>query len=84
MDLISRHALINNPAFVSKDDLITKAKQLGVNIEKWESKEKIFDAIFKKAVRPKLIQPTFVYSVIQIVKLAQTSQFALHVIQASI
>ena len=43
----------------SKDDFALKAKQLGIKVEDFESKEKIMDNIFKK-IRPKIIQPTFI------------------------
>jgi lysyl-tRNA synthetase class 2 len=59
-DLIKRHALIIDIDKISKDDIAIKAKQFGIKVEDYESKEKIVDNIFKKIIRPKLIQPTFV------------------------
>ncbi|MCK5059716.1 MAG: lysine--tRNA ligase [Candidatus Pacebacteria bacterium] len=39
---------------------VAKAKELGVVISEGDSKEKLLDGIYKKAIRPSLIQPTFV------------------------
>ncbi|MBI2451297.1 MAG: lysine--tRNA ligase [Parcubacteria group bacterium] len=44
----------------SKDELISAGKRLGVNIEPNQDKWHILDDIFKKAIRPEFIQPTFV------------------------
>ncbi len=59
-DLLKRYALINNPLGVSLDELTIKAQQLGVEVQKSDSTEKILDNIFKKSCRPKIIEPTFV------------------------
>jgi len=59
-DLIRRHAMIANPETISDDDLKLKASQLGVKMEVGAGREKIFDAIYKKICRPKLLQPTFI------------------------
>jgi lysyl-tRNA synthetase class 2 len=59
-DLLKRYALITNPDSINKDELILKAGQLGVGINKSDSLEKILDNIYKKTCRPKLIQPTFI------------------------
>ena len=37
-----------------------RAKQFGIEVENFDTKEKIADNIFKKICRPKIIQPTFV------------------------
>ena len=58
-DLLKRHALITDPAGVTREELMLKASQLGVKLETGDSREKILDAIYKKVCRPKLIQPTF-------------------------
>ncbi len=42
------------------DTLLAKAKELGLVIEKNVEKASLADEIFKKTIRPKLIQPTFV------------------------
>ncbi|WKZ27282.1 MAG: lysine--tRNA ligase [Candidatus Paceibacterota bacterium] len=44
----------------SEDDMRAVAKKLGVVIEKHVTKPGIADELFKKVVRPKLIEPTFV------------------------
>lgn len=59
-DLLRRYALIQNPGEISREDLLLKANQLGVKVDKSDSKEKILDYIYKKACRPKIIQPTFI------------------------
>lgn len=43
----------------SKDDLISAGKRLKINLDKNQDKWHMFDDIFKKAIRPGLIQPTF-------------------------
>lgn len=59
-DLLRRHALIPNPDTATMEELTLKGKQLGVAVETITLREKMLDAIYKKAVRPKLIQPTFI------------------------
>lgn len=59
-DLLKRRALISDIETISRDGVAVKAKQFGVKVENCESKEKIIDNIFKKIIRPKLIQPIFV------------------------
>ncbi|MDO8594849.1 MAG: lysine--tRNA ligase [bacterium] len=59
-DLLRRYALVPTPEKASMDELTLKAKQLGVSVEKIQTREKMMDAIYKKAVRPKLLQPTFI------------------------
>jgi len=59
-DLFKRHILITNPETATREDFSLKAKQFGIDFAPNESKEKIMDGIFKKLIRPKLIQPTFV------------------------
>jgi lysyl-tRNA synthetase class 2 len=59
-DLFKKHILISNPETATREDFSLKAKQFGIDFAPSESKEKIMDGIFKKLIRPKLIQPTFV------------------------
>ncbi len=59
-ELIRRHALIPNPESIKGGELRLKATQLGITYAPNESDEKLFDSIYKKVVRPKLIQPTFI------------------------
>lgn len=59
-DLIKKYALISNPESITKEELLAKAKQFGANVNPIEPAHKIFDAIYKKTCRPKLIQPTFI------------------------
>ncbi len=59
-ELIERHALIPGIASASVETLLLSGKRLGASVKEGDTREKILDAIFKRAVRPKLIQPTFV------------------------
>src|SRR3989344_5314588 len=59
-ELLERHALISHPRTVTYDALVEKAKELGVGAHPADGPEKIMDSIYKKAVRPKLIQPTII------------------------
>lgn len=59
-DALKRYALIIDAEKASRDDIVLKAKQFGIKVEDFETKEKIMDNIFKKLCRPKMIQPTFV------------------------
>ncbi len=59
-ELLQRYALIPHPQKATRDELFLKATQLGVKTDPAESAEKIMDSIYKRVVRPKLIQPTFV------------------------
>jgi lysyl-tRNA synthetase class 2 len=59
-DLIRKYAKIENPENLSREALVKEAEKLGVPVMKGEGIEKIFDAIYKKHVRPNLIQPTFI------------------------
>ncbi len=59
-DLLKRSALITNVETGTRDEMALKAEQLGVKVDPADSKEKILDNIYKKACRPKLIQPTFI------------------------
>lgn len=44
---------------VSEEKLVKKAQELGIQLEPNTGKGKLIDLIFKKAVRPELIQPCF-------------------------
>ena len=59
-DLLKRYAMITNPETIGDEELKLKASQLGVKVEKGMGREKIFDGIYKKTCRPKLIQPVFI------------------------
>lgn len=59
-DLLKQYALISNPESITKEEAILKAKQFGAEVKPTEPLPKILDAIYKKACRPKLIQPTFI------------------------
>jgi lysyl-tRNA synthetase, class II len=60
-DALRQYALLNDTVNIKKDDLIITAKRLGVDANSTKDKSKLLDEIFKKAARPHLIQPTFVY-----------------------
>lgn len=57
---LKKYALIVDPSKSTREDLALKAKQFGIDVKDFETKEKIMDNIFKKLCRPKIIQPTFV------------------------
>lgn len=59
-DLLRRYALIPHPEKATMEELTLKAKQLGVTVEHIKTSEKMLDAIYKKAARMKLVQPTFI------------------------
>lgn len=59
-DLFKKYASISDPENASKKELEEMAKKYGVQIGEGDSIAKILDGIYKKACRPKLIQPTFV------------------------
>ncbi|HDO23683.1 MAG TPA: lysine--tRNA ligase, partial [bacterium] len=59
-DVLKSRALIISPEKAPRADFALKAKQFGIKVEDFETKEKIMDNIFKKVCRPKIIQPTFI------------------------
>lgn len=59
-DLLKRYALVADYDRETRDSLATRARQLGIEVGKHESKGKIADEIYKKICRPYLVQPTFV------------------------
>ena len=61
-EALQRYALIPHPEKATREELALKAAQLGVTVAPTDSAEKIMDSVFKKVVRPKLIQPTYVIS----------------------
>ena len=61
-EALARYALIVDPEKATKNELSLKAKELGVSVGVHDSPQKILDGIFKKVVRPKLLQPTYIIS----------------------
>lgn len=59
-ELLKRYALIPNPETMTREDLLLTAQQAGVDATATDPMEKIWDQIYKKMCRPKLIQPTFI------------------------
>lgn len=59
-EALKKYVLIVDPANTSREDVALKAKQFGIEVKNFETKEKILDNLFKKMCRPKMIQPTFV------------------------
>jgi lysyl-tRNA synthetase class 2 len=45
---------------LDRDALVDRAMKLGINIEKHLNKGQVADLIYKKAIRPKILEPTFV------------------------
>ncbi|MBI2048123.1 MAG: lysine--tRNA ligase [Parcubacteria group bacterium] len=58
--ILKQYALILNPETARKEDLVLKARQLGASVAESDSREKLMDNVYKKACRPKIIQPTFI------------------------
>jgi lysyl-tRNA synthetase class 2 len=59
-DALRRHAFVMDPDKISKNELLLKARQFGIDVSENDSEWKIMDHIFKKICRPKIIQPAFV------------------------
>ncbi|MBI2024068.1 lysine--tRNA ligase [Candidatus Giovannonibacteria bacterium] len=59
-DVLGRHALIIGADKLSREEMVIRAKQFGLNPEAQDSREKIANEIFSKICRPKLIQPVYV------------------------
>ncbi|MFZ2303507.1 MAG: lysine--tRNA ligase [Minisyncoccia bacterium] len=60
LDLFKRYASIESPEAMSREDWRLASERFGVKVEPYDSIEKIMDNIYKKACRPKMIQPTFI------------------------
>jgi lysyl-tRNA synthetase class 2 len=58
-DLLHRHTGIDYGS-ADEDEFSKKAKEFDIKIEKHADKSGLADEIFKKAIKPKLINPTFV------------------------
>lgn len=58
-DAISEYSSLENPLNASVEELKEEAEKVGAHYENHDSAPKLIDAIFKKTVRPNLIQPTF-------------------------
>lgn len=59
-DVLERYALIVRPDKLSREEMVIRAKQFGLNPEAQDGREKIANEIFSKICRPKLIQPVYV------------------------
>ena len=61
VDYVSAFKLENgfDPTEASREDLITRAKELDLKLEPNIERGRLIDLIYKKTVRPKLIQPCF-------------------------
>lgn len=57
---LMKDAGIENPSALSRDEYAAFAKQKGIEISQNESREKIMDALYKKIIKPTLLQPTFI------------------------
>ncbi|MEK9180069.1 MAG: lysine--tRNA ligase [Patescibacteria group bacterium] len=58
VDEFKKHVGLD-PLAASEADLVKKARELGIEPEKHQGKGRVIDLIFKKAVRPHLLQPSF-------------------------
>lgn len=59
-ELFEKYIGMENAGVLSLKELQKEADEKGVQWEKSESKDKILDSLYKKLIRPKLIQPTFI------------------------
>ncbi len=59
LELISETIGVQNLREYSREDLVALAEKHGADIEAADEFEKIVDKIYKKAIRPNLIQPVF-------------------------
>lgn len=59
-ELFKKYTNIQNPENISKDELEEEAKNMGVDVKEGDSFYTTMDNVYKKAIRPKIIQPTFI------------------------
>ncbi len=59
-DALIRFAGLDLEKLKTNEMLVTKAKNIGLKIDKTLERGKIIDEIFKEIVRPKIINPTFI------------------------
>lgn len=60
---LKRYALIPDFDTTLVEDIMLRARQLGVDMNEGKEKGKIADEIFKKICRPKIIEPTFIVDI---------------------
>lgn len=78
-DALKKYAQLDIGRFPDSPKLATEAERRGVVIEKTYGRGKILDEVFKKLVRPKLVQPTFVTDLpIELSPLAKKRKEASH------
>jgi len=58
--LVKQYMLIGENDLMNREVLSLKAKQFGISPASHEGPEKILDNIYKKIIRPKIIDPTFI------------------------
>lgn len=58
-DAIAKYTSLKSPLTASHGELVEEAERLGADVDPRASEVKILDSIFKKAVRPNLVDPTF-------------------------
>lgn len=59
-ELMQKNTGITLPEKQSRSEVAIEAERLGVKVDENDSISKIWDSIYKKHCRPKLIQPTFI------------------------
>ncbi|PCI20012.1 lysine--tRNA ligase [Candidatus Wolfebacteria bacterium] len=60
LDLLKTHVQLSDPMNMPIEDLLKRAHDLEIHVDKTDTRQKILDVIYKKAIRPKLIQPTYI------------------------
>ncbi len=59
-ELFKKYTNINKPESISQKDLEEEAKSIGVDVKEGDSYYTTMDNIYKKNIRPKLVQPIFI------------------------
>ena len=60
LDLFKRYASMEGPETMTREEWALAAERHGVRVEPHDAIEKIMDNVYKKACRPKIVQPTFI------------------------
>jgi len=61
-DLFKEHLNIENITEMGREELVEEAREHSIDVDEKDGPEKIMDSLYKKQIRPKLIQPIFITS----------------------
>lgn len=59
-DLFEKYTDIKGISTMKLNEIIIKAKEVGIAVDSGDNRESVMDAMYKKLCRPNLIQPTFI------------------------